>query len=258
VIILKLGGSLITDKTKEFYVRKNVLKRVSKEIKQGLEDEIIIVHGGGSFGHPLASKYNLDRGYREIRQIEGVQSTIRAMEKLNSFVLQALINSQIPAVPVHPSSNIICSDGRIESANLEVIRGFLDLKMTPVLYGDVVIDKKKGFCILSGDQIVTYLAAQLKARRVILATDVDGVFDKDPYKFADAKLIEKISKSNLEILEKLQPQRRDVTGGIRGKVLELIKLAEKGTEALIINAKVKGRLKKALRGEEVKGTTVKL
>jgi isopentenyl phosphate kinase len=256
VIILKLGGSLITDKEKKFSVRRDVLNRVAAEIREGRTEELIIVHGGGSFGHPVAAKYKLQEGLKDREQVKGITLTRRAMGELNLHVVEALTNNGIPAVALQPSASIVCRKGRIRRINLEVIKGFLDLRAVPVLYGDVVLDEEQGFCILSGDQIVSYLAEALRAERVILATDVNGVYDKDPRKFGDAKLIAEISRENVNALENLESIKGDVTGGIKGKLLELVALAEKGIESIIINALKEGRLKKALLRKEVTCTRV--
>jgi len=258
VILLKLGGSLISDKKKKFSVRRGVLDRLAAEIKAGAKEKLIIVHGGGAFGHPVASEYELHRGFKDKAQTKGIVLTRIAMNEMNNRVIDALARRGIPAVSVQPSANVICRGGRIEQLNAEIIRKFLELDITPVLYGDVVLDEKQGFCILSGDQIISYISKIFKPSRIILATDVDGIFDKNPKKFRSAKLIEEINPANLEkILQKLEASPRDVTGEIKGKLLELVALARKGFEAQIINAIKPGRLKKALLGQQIIGTTIK-
>ena len=56
----------------------------------------------------------------------------------------------------------------------------------PVLYGDVVLDveDKIKMAVLSGDQIVKYLAENLKPKKVVLGSDVDGIYNKDPKKYS--------------------------------------------------------------------------
>ncbi|MEE8402745.1 MAG: isopentenyl phosphate kinase, partial [Candidatus Hydrothermarchaeaceae archaeon] len=161
-----------------------------------------------------------------------------------------------PVGAIQPSANIICKKGRIEDLDTGIIKRFLELGTIPVLFGDVVLDKDFGFCILSGDQITTFLAEKFKADRVIFAADVDGIYDKNPRRFDDAKLIPKIASDDKDVLNSIKTREGDVTGGMKGKVMEIIALAEKGTPSQIINALVPGRLKKALAGEDVTGTLV--
>ncbi len=258
MIILKLGGSLLTSKDNEFSLRRDVLRRVAREIKEGIEGIAIIVHGGGSFGHPLAKKYSLQEGFRTRSQIEGVVLTRLAMQSFNSEVVASLVEAGLPVVGLSTSSLFITEDRAVESYRREVIEGFLKLGVFPVLYGDVVLDKAMGFCILSGDRIISKLAQDFKPERIILATDVDGIFTANPKLSSDAELIEEINPENYrEILRSLTPDATDVTGGMLGKVEELISLANLGYESLIINALTEGRLKKALLGERVKGTLIK-
>lgn len=257
MIVLKLGGSLITEKTKEFEVRSDVLTQLADEIKDGIKEELIIVHGGGSFGHPVANKYSLQDGFKNREQIEGIVLTRKAMGELSRSVINAFHEHKLPVVAIQPSANITCKNGRIEDINTEIIKRFLDLGTIPVLFGDVVLDRDLGFCILSGDQITTSLAEKFKADRIIFAADVDGIYDRDPKKFDDAKLIPEIASTDNDILTSLKTQEGDVTRGIKGKLEEIIALAEKGIPSQIINATVPGRLKKALSGEEVTGTLVK-
>lgn len=257
MIILKLGGSLLTDKAKKFSIRRKVLRRVASEIKAAGK-RVIIVHGGGSFGHPLASKYRLSEGFREKSQLEGIALTRAAMGKLNQIVVEALVKSGISAVSVQPSASVICSGGRIKSFDTSAVKRFVSLGITPVLYGDVVLDTRQKFCILSGDQIVSHLAEIFKPERVIFAVDVDGIFDKNPKKYRDAKLVREINRSNYrKILAGSEASKGDVTGGIRGKILELFNLAGKGHRCYIVNALEAGRLKKTLLGAGVIGTVVR-
>lgn len=258
MIILKLGGSLLTDKSKKFSIRTKVLRRVASEIKAGCREGLVIVHGGGSFGHPVARKYGLSGGFRKKSQLKGVAQTRAAMGRFNQIVVEALAESGISAVSLQPSANIICRGGRIKSFDTGILKKFVSLGITPVLYGDVVLDSKQGFCILSGDQIVSYLAKVFKPEKIILAADVDGLFDKNPKKYKSAKLVREVNQRNYKrILAGIKSSGDDVTGGIRGKVLELLNLANKGYESHIINGRIAGRLKKSLLGIEVIGTVIR-
>lgn len=257
MIILKLGGSLLTDKKKKFSIRTGLLERVAREISLGAREQIIIVHGGGSFGHPVASQYKIHLGFMDDSQLKGVAETRKSMQKLNLMVMEALIAGNLNVVAVQPSANFIMENNRIATGNTEILKGFLHLKMIPVLFGDVVLDRNKGFGILSGDQIISWLSQEFHSHKIILATDVDGVFDGDPKKDKDSRIISEISLENYKsVLENLGGQKGDVTGGIKGKVIELIELANKGHSSIIINAMVEDRLKKVLLGEAVIGTKI--
>lgn len=259
MIILKLGGSVITRKEEETpTINHENLRRISKEIAESSQQKLIIVHGAGSFGHPYARKYAIGDEIKDKhdlkRKMLGFSLTHEAVNELNIIVSKHLRKQGIPSVPLQPSSFILTQNKRIKSADISLINKYLDLGFVPVLYGDVVLDLNPiKMAVLSGDQIITYLAGKLKPNRVILATDVDGIYDKNPKKYPDARLLETVTSK-----EKIKTEESgvDVTGGMGGKVSELLNLLELGIESLIINANQKDNIKKVLNGEKVTGTTI--
>ncbi|HVP26194.1 MAG TPA: hypothetical protein VMT26_00810, partial [Candidatus Bathyarchaeia archaeon] len=66
--ILKIGGSVITDKGEELKARTNVIDRLASEIQRANTNNLVIVHGGGSFGHPIAQRYAIKDGLKEESQ----------------------------------------------------------------------------------------------------------------------------------------------------------------------------------------------
>lgn len=257
-LVIKLGGSVITDKRRKFRVKRVALRRLANELAAAKEP-LIIVHGGGSFGHTVASKYNIAKGYENERQLMGFSLTRRAMEKLNAYVIDALKRAGLPAVAVQPSACVIVNDGRIESMELTPVRKLLELGIIPVLYGDAVPDLSKGINILSGDQLAVHLARELKASRVILGVDVDGVYITDPKVHKNAELVRMITPSVWREVAKSigAAGGPDVTGGMANKVEELLTLTESGVEAEIVNAAKPGILKRAMLGGRGLGTTIK-
>jgi isopentenyl phosphate kinase len=151
--LLKLGGSVITDKKKPLTPNLGSIDRLANEISRAEVSSLILVHGGGSFGHPVAERYRIAEGFSEPSQIMGFSETHRAMTKLNSLVMKALINHNIAAVAVQPSSCVVTKAGRILNMELRPLKKMLKMGFVPVLYGDAVFDSEKGFAILSGDQL---------------------------------------------------------------------------------------------------------
>lgn len=262
MIILKLGGSVITHKeAKEPTINHDNLERIAREISQSNYHELIVVHGAGSFGHPFAKKYGIGDEISNIQDLKrkmlGFSITQHSVKELNSVVSEYLRMNGVVSVSIQPSSFILTKNKRIHSADLNLIRRYLDLNFVPVLYGDVVLDADESIklAVLSGDQMVKYLALNLKPERVILATDVDGIYDKDPKKFDDARLLEMVSSADQ--IETGETETVDVTGGMGGKVNELLSLAGKGIESEIINANHTEQIKKAINGEKIIGTLIK-
>jgi len=74
---------------------------LAEEIKNADVSPLIVVHGGGSFGHPVAKQYGINEGYKDSSQIIGFSKTHQAMTVLNNLVVDSLINQDIPAIACH-------------------------------------------------------------------------------------------------------------------------------------------------------------
>ncbi|WP_298501694.1 isopentenyl phosphate kinase [uncultured Methanobrevibacter sp.] len=262
MIILKIGGSILTNKdSAESEIDSESLKRIAGEIKSSLDisdKQLIIVHGAGSFGHPPAKEYKIGEPFDENEYPQkriGFCKTQNAVKKLNMLICQAFIAEGLPVVAIPASSFMTATNKRITEGNLKSFEKYLDKGFIPVIYGDVVLDSELEICVISGDQLIQYLAVNLGPDKVILGTDVDGVYNKNPKTHDDAIFFEKFS--SLEDLDTLEGTTNvDVTGGMVGKIKELLYLADLGIESMIINAEVKDNIFKVLEDEKVKGTVI--
>ncbi|MEM2999485.1 MAG: isopentenyl phosphate kinase [Candidatus Bathyarchaeia archaeon] len=256
--ILKIGGSVITDKNGELAARTEVINRLAEEIQKANTRRLVIVHGGGSFGHPTAQKYGIKEGLREETQKIGFAETHHVMTVLNGLVMDSLVWHNIPAVSITPSSCIITENGRIKTFDDAALKMLLGMDFVPVLYGDAVLDEKLGFTVLSGDQLVAYLAMKLNAARIVIGVDTDGLYDADPKTAKNAKLYTRLTLNELEkVKSKLAGSATvDVTGGMLGKINELIPVIAQGIPVAIVNAAKPNRTYKALIGGSVEGTLI--
>lgn len=247
-VILKLGGSVITDKAADQgVIRETDLLRIAKEVS-GYRGKMIVVHGAGSFGHTYAKKYGLDRGFDP----EGVIVTHESVKKLASRVVDALNEYGIRAIAVHPMGCTVCRNGRIESMYLDNIKLMLENGFVPVLHGDVVMDLELGACVLSGDQIVPYLAKELKIARLGLGSAEEGVLDKN------GKPVPEITPETFENFKHYirGSESTDVTGGMLGKVQELLELSKTSCiTSHIFNAGKENNIYRFLDGESI-GTKI--
>jgi isopentenyl phosphate kinase len=257
--VLKLGGSVITNKEKPFTANLSAIVRLTSEISKANVSPLVIVHGGGSFGHPVAKQYEIDEGYKDSSQVMGFAKTHQAMTKLNKLIVDSLINHNIPAVEVPPSSCVVTKSGRIQSMKERPLIKMIEMEFVPVLYGDAVLDSEAGFTILSGDQLVSYLAKRLVADRIIIGVDVNGLYTTDPKTDSSAHLLRHVTLEELKRLQhKIERARTttDVTGGMFGKMLELTPAVEWGIRAIIVNATKSKRIYSALKGEKVVATII--
>jgi isopentenyl phosphate kinase len=256
--ILKIGGSAITDKNGELAARTQIIDRLADEIQKAGARGLIVIHGGGSFGHPVAQRNAIKEGLKNASQIIGFAETHHFMTVLNGLIMDSLIMHNVPAVSVTPSSCIITENGRIKSFEDTPLRMLMKIGCLPVLYGDAVLDVKLGFTVLSGDQLVSTLATRFDAGRIIMGVDVDGLYDADPKVEKTAMIFERLTLGELRKLQSqlAKPGSRDVTGGMFGKIAELIPALEHGIPVTIVNATKPNNIYKTLRGEKVQGTLI--
>jgi isopentenyl phosphate kinase len=256
--ILKIGGSVITDKEGELAARTAVINRLAEEIQKAGVQNLIVVHGGGSFGHPLAHKYAIKEGFKEENQKIGFSETHHVMTVLNGLFMDSLVWHDIPAVSITPSSCVMTENGRIKDFNDASLRALLRMGFLPVLYGDAVFDTKLGFTILSGDQLIAVLATKFDAKRIVIGVDVDGLYECDPKANKAARMLTHLTLRELRKLQNdlRKPTTRDVTGGMYGKISELIIAIDQGIPVTIVNATEPNLVCKALKGEDVKSTVI--
>ncbi len=255
---LKLGGSVVTDK--DSYLKADIptIRRLAEEIARSQIYRFLIVHGAGSFGHPLAKKYGITDGFKYKKQLLGFCEIRMAMIELNRLLVGALLKEKVPAVSVFPCSYITTHRGRIESIDLTPILGLLRLGFVPVTCGDVVYDSAIGFTVLSGDQLISHLSVDLNVSRIVLGVDVDGIFTSDPKTNPDAEFLDHLSLDEVRNLVSSlgESTSTDVTGGMFGKISELITAVEKGIEVIVMNASKPGRMQEVLAGRDFIGTRI--
>ena len=260
LLIIKLGGSVITDKNKPFTARRSTIFRLGKEIEKALKKldaKVIITHGSGSFGHTPAAKYQTHLGNIGKNSIKGLVETANAASTINEIVMQELKKTSLNTISFEPRSFIYSNKMRKKNAFLEPIRKALSLDLIPVIYGDVVFDQTNGFCIYSADRIITILVSGLnseyKIENIIYCGDTDGVYD------CEGKIIPKITPKNFKKYKKDISGSKgiDVTGGMLYKVEESLVLATKNKiVTFIINGKKDGILKDILEGKKVESTKI--
>jgi isopentenyl phosphate kinase len=245
-LILKLGGSVITDKSTDCAINHAQLASIAGAIARVRTGGIVIIHGAGSCGHPEAKRYKLDVGASK-GETEGIYVTHRAVSRLNDEVVATLREQGVAAIGVHPLHTAIADKGRLVSFECRHLETMLSLGMVPVIHGDVVMDLSKGACIVSGDQLVRYLAVGLTISRVGLATDVPGVLDGE-------RVVPEISRDTMPTLRIGNSMHTDVTGGMRGKINELLELADADVGSDIFHV---SRVADFLAGAAHGGTIVK-
>ena len=259
LILIKLGGSIITNKGKEYFAREENITRFAREIKLALNEaniKIIVGHGAGSFAHTPAYKYKTKDGLITENSLFGMGVTEESARLLNQIVVKKFIGAKIPTYAFSPGSFLI-SDAKVYSKSyIDPIIKALEIGIVPIVYGDVVLDIKIGFTIFSTEKILSILANRMKKNyeiKMIYVTDVGGVYDEK------GKVIPIITNKNFDQLKSsiVGAKGVDVTGGMLHKVEEALFLAKKtGIKTQIINGKKPGLLKNVILGKKVGGTII--
>jgi isopentenyl phosphate kinase len=182
------------------------------------------------------------------------------MEELRRVFVESFGAEGLLVFPLQPSACIVQRARRIEELFLEPLRRLLALDgVIPLLHGDMVLDRAQGASVVSGDAIVAELGRRLGATRVLLGTDVAGIFTADPRRDPTARPVPRIDRDNLaQVLRSVGGSAGvDVTRGMRGK-LEEIARALAGIEVLVFDLTEEGSLYRALSGRPLSGTTIRL
>lgn len=260
LLLIKLGGSVITDKSKTLTPRMDVIKRLGEEIlsAQKLSKiKILLSHGQGSYAHIPASKYQIQKGLVNKNSIKGFAITADMATWPNRILIKEFVKLGIPAVSFSPLSFVFSNNQKLDDMSTKQIEKALEIGILPVIYGDVIMDSKMGFCIYSGEKTLDLLALKLskkyKIEKIIMAGDTNGVYDED------GKTITKITPQSFESIKKNLggSKSTDVTGGMLHKVEESLELVRKlDTKVYILSGLISGNLKKAILGEKVLGTEI--
>jgi isopentenyl phosphate kinase len=216
-VVLKLGGSVVTEKDQPETVAGDRLDGLAGDIAAADVTDLVLVHGGGSFGHPHAAEHGVS-STSGTSDAAAVRDIAAAMTALNDAVVGALADAGVPAVPVHPfSAGYRTGDDDLVFPTGQVA-AMLDEGFVPVLHGDILTHAGEGATILSGDELVTHLASELDADRVGLCSTVPGVLDDD------GDVIPEISAFSDAAAALGESDATDVTGGMAAKVRALLAL----------------------------------
>ncbi|MHB0877313.1 MAG: isopentenyl phosphate kinase [Anaerolineae bacterium] len=262
LVFVKLGGSLITDKTQPMTARPDVIERCAREIAVAASAgaSILVGHGSGSFGHSAAKRHGTRDGVRGQEAWQGFAEVGMIARELDQMVVRALVRAGVPAVSLPPSASARARTGELTWLDSWVAQALLAVGSTPVVFGDVAVDEEWGGTIISTEQVFAYLAKRLKPARIVLAGEVNGVYDRDPTVFPDATLHGAIGPENYHRVLRSVGEARgaDVTGGMADKLHRMYELAAQvgDLQVQIISGLEPDLLRRAILGQAVGEGTV--
>ncbi len=264
LVFLKLGGSVLTDKTRPEVLDEGTLARVAGACAEVLRTSgaprLLLGHGGGSFGHHWAQHYGTHLGVHDDRGWEGVVRVADAMSRLNREVVGCLLEAGVRAVSMQPSASAIADGRTLAEMAIGPLQMLLEAGLVPVVYGDVIVDRQEGAMIASTEMIFGYLARHLHPRRIVLVGEA-GVFTADPHNDPSAERIPVVDDTTIRnvLRQTAGSHGVDVTGGMASKVRTMWDLvrASNGLDVLLVGPEP-SMIMRALRGEmPVDGTVIR-
>jgi isopentenyl phosphate kinase len=273
LVFLKLGGSLITDKTRPYTPLLDMMDDLALQIVTAIQSQpdlrLLIGHGAGSFGHVAAREYKTRDGFprpsplthrerdaTEANYWKGFAEVWYQASSLNRYVMEALHKAGLRTMALPPSGSVIASDGQVSVWETTPIRMALAAGMAPVIFGDVVFDEVRGGTILSTENLFSYLVKAMAPDRVLLAGLEEAVWEDFP---ARTRRIERITPASFEEIKHGvgASAAADVTGGMEAKVREMLDLVQEnpGLKIHIFSGIQPGNVVRALLGE-ILGTEI--
>ena len=242
MILIKLGGSIITNKEKPLSPRRKTIDNISKSLKK-IDEPIIIVHGGGSYGHYWSVKYDMHTKEKKY-DLRGVAIIKNSMIELNKIILDSLLKNKLKPYCLPPTD--FMSGNKPITKKIQEVEKIAKSGLIPVTFGDALWFGQKKTYILSGDKIMTHFAKMLKPRLTIFALNEDGLYSD----LKSKKLIYELKRERPSISE----NKMDVTGGMTRKVEEASKIAKMGMNVFFVNGNKPERMVKAIKNRKFEGT----
>ena len=229
-IVIKYGGNVLIDRN----IFNNFIEDINVLNKLGLS--IIVVHGGGP-----RIKRELDKEKIKTKFINGLRVTdekvIKIVEEVlidfNNDIVNSLNKKGSKAISVNTKINNIINVipekkelgfvGIPEKINSNIIEEILDKNQIPVI-APLGLDSKNQTYNINGDTAANAIAKKLKSRRLLLMTNVEGVYDDKK------KLISEIKPFDLKNLI----EWKIVQGGMIPKIQNCVDAVENGVRGVVI------------------------
>ena len=242
MILIKLGGSIITNKEKPLSARRKTIDNLAKSLKK-IQEPIVIVHGGGSYGHYWSVKYDMHTKEKKY-DLRGVAIVKNSMIELNKIILDSFLKNKLKPYCLPPTD--FMAGNKPITKKVREIEKISKSGLIPVTFGDALWYGQNKTFILSGDKIMTHIAKILKPKLCIFALNEDGVYSD----LKSKELIHELKGERPLISE----NKMDVTGGMTRKIEEASKISKMGMNVFFVNGNKPERIVKAVKNRKFEGT----
>ncbi len=237
-LVVKLGGSVITNRDMPYTLDPvmclALIQKISRFKQRYPQDPIVLVLGGGSYGHPPVREFGLELPPgREAGSVSRFSRLTIALYSLVCDFMKIAFEENIELHAFQSSSLLTCRDGQVHSYFSEGIEHCLRSCGIPLITGGSVFDDELGQVVFGSDRIPELLARMFRVRRCVFVSDVQGITNH-----TDGGMYEEITTDNCSnLFSSIYASRRmDVTGGMRGKAEAALRLAQVGVESVICSA----------------------
>ncbi|OCQ96412.1 hypothetical protein BCD64_03290 [Nostoc sp. MBR 210] len=262
LVLVKLGGSLITDKNQPYTARLETMQKLVMEIslvkQQNHSLKMIIGNGAGSFGHQSAHKYNTINGVACDADKLGFCLVHQDVLDLNRLLANCFLQAGLSVVSLPPLTMVVTQNKKLVKTDFSVIENSLKAGLIPSVFGDVVLDQVIGGTILSTDSLLVELAKYFHSQgnyqvKLINVGNYPGVYDQN------GQVIPEITPANYAQIKAAigKSESIDVTGGMIQKVEEFLAISDWGIDCWIIDGNIPGNLVKAVLGQATVGTVIR-
>jgi isopentenyl phosphate kinase len=263
-VFLKLGGSLITDKTKVEHAHTRTMRRLAREIRAAREArpdlQLVLGHGSGSFGHVAAKKHGTRAGVKDRSSWLGYAEVAAAAARLNQIVTDTFVAEGVPVVSVPPSASARCEDCMLVYLDTFAVRTLLTAGLVPLVQGDVALDTVRGVTIVSTEDVFIYLVREFQPTHILLAGEVAGVYERSDLTGAIIPLITPDNAAHYAAALG-DSHGTDVTGGMIGKVNQMLAVVRHypHVEVRIFSGAVRGNVQRLLLEPDASiGTAIRI
>ena len=242
MLLIKLGGSIITNKEKALSARRKTIDNISNALKK-IDEPFIVIHGGGSYGHYWSVKYDMHTKPAKYN-MRGISIVKNSMIELNKIILDSFLKNKLNPYCLPPTDFVI--GNKPISSKIKEIGKIAKSGLIPITYGDALWYGQNKSYILSGDKIMSMLAKVLRPKLSMFVLNVDGLFSD----LKTRKLIYQLDGQK----PKISKIGMDVTGGMTRKVDEAERISKMGLNVFFVNGNKPERILDAVKRKKFEGT----
>ncbi len=243
-VVIKVGSQLLAEKNG---LNKNFIEKIAEEISRLKREgkEVILVSSGAVLAG--IKVLNLDRKPKSLQEKQALSAV--GQPYLMAEYTQAFKKHGYNIAQVLLTAEDLRSKKRFSHAK-DTFHALSKLNVIPIVNENDTVSVEE-IKIGDNDNLAAHVSVVVEADLLIMLTTTNGIFDKDPNTFPDAKKIEIVKDIHeLQLTCDFSGKSSFGTGGMWTKVEAAFKAARKGIPVIIANGKEKNITVKILNGEK--------